>query len=566
MKESCAALCVLGMWLAYPADTIAAEPIDESPALWQEDDRGDVEAPEARHPNVAWDAVHDSFVLPFYRATHPARAVRRLSGLWGGDHAPRAVNVNSYDEVPNSSWFTNRIGIRSMTPAEVARGPSGVAGPDLSGPWWVIKAKTEGVTPGFNIRDVTGQVYVLKFDPSAFPAMSSAAGVIGGRLLHAAGYNVPYDSIVYFSRSQLVLPEGVMFRLPDGTRRPMVRADLDRVLDSVDPGGGGTIRALASRFLDGRPLGPFDFRGRRRDDPNDRVNHENRRELRGLAVVAAWIGHFDTKQNNTLDMYVEEDGVRFVRHYLIDFASTLGAAADFPSPRFGYEYGFDWARIARRALSVGFYEDGWRRLQRPEGLPEVGYFESETYDPGSFRAIQPNSAFANLTAADGYWAAKIVSAFTDAQIRAAVSEGQYVDGAAEDHICRILGERRDKTVFAWFERVPPLDHFRADGQVVRFSDLGVVRGFYDPSATRYRYRVADVTHAGTRVSESVWCPVVSSSISVVDGPCGSAGLTDSVSWAPLCEVEVQLNRGHGWSASTRAYYSRTSGRVVSVRR
>ena len=45
-----------------------------------------------------------------------------------GDRTPmRAVNVNTIDEVPDSSWFTNRIGARPITIDELRRGP--VAGP-----------------------------------------------------------------------------------------------------------------------------------------------------------------------------------------------------------------------------------------------------------------------------------------------------------------------------------------------------------------------------------------------------------------------------------------------------
>ncbi len=36
----------------------------------------------------------------------------------------RAVNVNTIDEVPDSSWFTNRIGVRAMPLDEVVRGPN----------------------------------------------------------------------------------------------------------------------------------------------------------------------------------------------------------------------------------------------------------------------------------------------------------------------------------------------------------------------------------------------------------------------------------------------------------
>ena len=34
-----------------------------------------------------------------------------------------AVNVNTMDEVPDSSWFTNRIGRRAMAIDEIVRGP-----------------------------------------------------------------------------------------------------------------------------------------------------------------------------------------------------------------------------------------------------------------------------------------------------------------------------------------------------------------------------------------------------------------------------------------------------------
>ena len=112
----------------------------------------------------------------------------------------------------------------------------------------------------------------------------------------------------------------------------MTEADIDTLLSRVTPLPDGSYRAAASRFLSGRPLGPFDWKGRRDDDPADRVNHENRRELRGLRMICAWLAHFDMKQHNTLDMWVEEDGRRFVRHHLIDFASTLGMGANGPFP------------------------------------------------------------------------------------------------------------------------------------------------------------------------------------------------------------------------------------------
>ncbi len=48
----------------------------------------------------------------------------------------RALNVNTVDEVPDSSWFTNRIGRRDMTVAEVVSGPDRLERVSLDG--WVV--------------------------------------------------------------------------------------------------------------------------------------------------------------------------------------------------------------------------------------------------------------------------------------------------------------------------------------------------------------------------------------------------------------------------------------------
>jgi len=66
-------------------------------------------------------------------------------------------------------------------------------------------------------------------------------------------------------------------------------------------------------------VGPFRYEGTRSDDPNDIVPHEARRDLRGLFVFCAWLNHTDAKAANSLNALVQEDGVTFIRHYLIDF-------------------------------------------------------------------------------------------------------------------------------------------------------------------------------------------------------------------------------------------------------
>src|SRR4030095_2825704 len=102
---------------------------------------------------------------------------------------------------------------------------------------------------------------------------------------------------------------------------------------------GETYRALASRMVEGQVVGPFSYRGTRSDDPNDTIPHENRRVLRGLRVLSAWLNHQDTRSINTMDTLVTEDGRQYLKHYLIDFGSILGSAGYAPKePWTGHEY------------------------------------------------------------------------------------------------------------------------------------------------------------------------------------------------------------------------------------
>ncbi|MCA9729787.1 MAG: hypothetical protein KC729_19040, partial [Candidatus Eisenbacteria bacterium] len=288
-----------------PASAFARPPLRDEAVVWYDLDQNSIAEPVEREPDLHWDAIKDTFILPPRRFLNPVLFVRRIGTAFGGDHVKTAPNVNAVGEVPNSSWFTNRIGLFSMSPEEAAAGAAGIggageSGPDRSGPWTVVSAKTQGVTPGFNIRDARGDTYLIKFDPPGELGSSSCAGVVSGRIFWAAGYNVPVDATVSFRREDLVLGDGVQIKLKDGSRRPMTEADLDDILGRVDRLPDGRWFAISSKFLSGKPVGPFNYYGTRADDPNDRIPHEDRRELRGLEVFCAWLNHYDTKQLNTL--------------------------------------------------------------------------------------------------------------------------------------------------------------------------------------------------------------------------------------------------------------------------
>lgn len=544
----------------------AAPRLSDTPPVWEEDDRRDISLPKTREPNLLRDGIDESFFRPAGRFFHPGRAVRRVRALFGGQGARRAANVNALDELPNSAWFTNRIGLYPVTPEAAARGPARDDGPDRSGPWTIVRAKSEGVTPGFTIKDARKDTYFIKFDPPCCPGSSTAAGVITGRALYTIGYNVPEDFVTTFRREDLTLGEKVTLTEPSGLKRPMTVADIDTVLARVQPTADGSWRAIASRLLRGKPVGPFNWHGRRKDDAQDRVSHENRRELRAMRVFGAWLAHFDTKQHNSLDMYVEEEGRHYLRHYFIDFASTLGAGATGPFPKANFEYAADISATFGRALALGLHEDDWRKLKRPEGLEEVGYYESEQFDPAEWKPLNPNAAFANLTDRDGYWAAKIISAFTDAHIEAMVAEGKYRNPDAARWIARGMAERRDKIARYWFDRVPPLDFFAFDRGTFRFRDLGVERAIYKNDASGYRIRVAASDAERGKAAWSAWLESGKPEFDLIAGPAAAAIAREDAARRPFVAVEASVSRSGKWSDPVRAYVARASGRVVAVER
>lgn len=385
-----------------------------------------------------------------------------------GESIP-AQGINTVDEVPDTAWYTNRHAMRRMSREELQRGP-GDSHPPETGQWTVIAAKDEGVTPGFRIRDAAGREYFIKFDPPSNPEMASAADTISSRFFHAIGYNVPENYVIYFDREQLVPGAGSTIKDHAGKKRPIRAGDITELLAKAPRSPEGRYRALASRVIGGKLLGPFEYNGTRSDDPNDLVPHEHRRDLRALRTFSAWLGHDDSKALNTQDTLVEENGVAFVKHYLIDFGASLGSASfEAASPREGNEYLFAWKPAALRLFTLGLYVPGWQQAKFPR-IAAAGRFEYEVFDPERWVNNYPNAAFRNETAADRAWAARKIAAFTDDDIRAIVARGRYSDPAAAEWVTRCLIERRNKIARAFLKGTACLDGFEVREKRLRYSN------------------------------------------------------------------------------------------------
>jgi hypothetical protein len=267
---------------------------------------------------------------------------------------------------------------------------------------------------------------------------------------------VPENYIARLHPTALRIDPAAEVRDPGGRRRPMERRDVEAILKRSARHPDGTYRVLASKALDGTPLGPFRYYGTRPDDPNDIFPHEHRRELRGLLVFAAWLNHEECTSGNTLDTLVTRDGRTIVRHHLIDFGATLGSGSvQAQTPRAGNEYVWESRPTLLTMLTLGFYVRPWLKVRYPD-LPAVGRLEAAYFRPRDWKPEHPNPAFLNARPEDRFWAARLVAAFPDEAVRTIVEAARFSDPRATDYLSDIILARKSKVLRAWLNDTNPL--------------------------------------------------------------------------------------------------------------
>jgi hypothetical protein len=465
----------------------------------------------------------------------------------------RAMNVNTVDEVPDSSWFTNRAGHVPLTAAQVAQGPNTLSGPQ-AGTWTVSASKSDGVTPGFTVKDASGQRWFLKFDPPGYRGMSTGTEVTVTKLMWALGYNVPENYIAYLRREQLVVGNGAKFTPPGGTERAMRLTDIDQLLERADREPDGSYRIVASKALDGKPIGRIRFEGTRPDDPNDIVPHQHRRELRGYGTFAAWLNHVDAKAINSLDTLVTENGRSFVRHHLIDFGSALGSGGVGPADYWaGSQYLVEGKSALHQMVGFGFV------------MPkqQASFYESRSigrltadnasFNPETWKPRLPNQAFLHARADDKFWAAQKLVALTNPLLQAAVQSGDFRDPASEAFLVRALAERRDAIARAYLTAVNPITAPVLSG----YDTLTFINAAVEADLARapQGYRATWSRFDNATGSSQLLATTTARSTEI------EAPATLPVTPGAFVMVEISAEGGEypAWSIPVRAYYQRTAG-------
>ena len=335
----------------------------------------------------------------------------------------RAGNLNTIDEVPDSSWFTNRIGGPPMAAAAIARGPNSDA-PPAPEKWTLLREKSAGTNPGFTARDANGQTWFLQFDAPEFPEGSTADVEITTKLFWALGYNQVDTFITTFDPSRVGdRSEGDGATPERRAHRRSRRTTSSGCSNARRADADGTYRASAGRLLpgNGARLVPLSGHALRRSERPRAARAPPR------AAGAARFRRVDEPRRSEGRQHARHAGrgKRPRRREALPAGRRIDASAWRNNPHewdMGWEHFYDGPATQRRLLTFGFALSPWQTVPYIE-YPSVGLFEGDRFDPTTWKPQTPVAAYMELRADDAFWAARRVLAFNDDLIRAAVHTG-----------------------------------------------------------------------------------------------------------------------------------------------
>jgi hypothetical protein len=178
-----------------------------------------------------------------------------------------------------------------------------------------------------------------------------------------------------------------------------------------------------------KSIGPWDY---------GQLDHADRREVRGAGLLAAWLGFYDTRFDNTKLRRCGPKKHPHLEHYFSDLGGGLGRTTGLLSWHGENINEFPWSFTAPPQ------QDGNGRVVRP--LRIVGY-----------TPVVRTPAFAAMTIDDARWMARMIGQLRPSQITQALTASGY-DAAAIHLYEQKLISRRNKmmTDLGLSTEFPPL--------------------------------------------------------------------------------------------------------------
>jgi hypothetical protein len=228
-----------------------------------------------------------------------------------------------------------------------------------------------------------------------------------------------YDPFDYVSSA--VLADGTrwsgrtlkhhLLRNPDLPRAELdssnYRGEVEASIDYLE-----TVAANVQRKI-GKTIGPWDF---------GELDHSSRRELRGAGLLAAWLGWFDTRFDNTRLRIVKRDGKHEMEHYFSDLGGVLGETSGILYSRGELPNAFPWT-FTRPPLRQGEHQ-----LAKPLRL-------------SGYKPLASTPAFAEMTIDDARWMARLLGSLTSEQIEQALIASGFDSAQVRLYLAKLLCRR-----------------------------------------------------------------------------------------------------------------------------
>ena len=143
-------------------------------------------------------------------------------------------------------------------------------------------------------------------------------------------------------------------------------------------------------------------------------------------MLAAWVGWYDSRFENTRLKVVEADGRKELRHYFSDLGGTLGRGKGFFSGRGERPDEFEWtftrSRFSRKAPN------------EPRGFKITG-----------FKPIEDTPAFKAMTVDDARWMARWIAQLTERQLTEALETSGFAPEEVGIYVSKLI-YRRDRMI------------------------------------------------------------------------------------------------------------------------